>query len=76
MSNAPSTAQDNKRALRAIEAKLVMFTDLCREALEDRGLPVTGKANKDRKHLADTNPQLFKKLRDRSGIVMVGGTPT
>lgn len=67
---------NNAKTLPAIEAKLVVFTDLCRGALENAGLPITGKANKDRKHLADTNPELFKKLRDQSGIKMVGGTPT
>lgn len=60
----------------ALEAKLSKFTSLCRDALEDAGLAITGKANKDRKTLADTNPELFKKLRRESGIVMVGGQPT
>ena len=60
----------------ALASKLSTFTALCREALEEKGLAVTGKDNKDRKHLGDVDPELFKKLRDQSGIKMVGAQAT
>ena len=60
----------------ALASKLSVFTSLCREALEEKGLPVTNKDNKDRKFLGDIDPELFIKLRDKAGIVMVGGQPT
>ena len=60
----------------ALASKLSKFTSKCREALEDAGISLTHKDNKDRKALADLNPELFKKLRSESGIVMDGGTPT
>ena len=66
----------NAKTLPAIEAKLATFTSKCRDALEARGLAITGKPGKDRKHLADVDPALFIKLRDESGIKMVGGQAT
>ena len=67
---------NNAKNLPTIEAKLVLFTSKCREALDEAGIAITGKANKDRKILADVDPDAFIKLRDESGIKMVGGTPT
>ena len=60
----------------ALEAKLSTFTSLCRKVLEDRGLAITGKDNKDRKHLGDIDPETFIALRKKAGIEMVDGTPT
>ncbi len=66
----------NAKNPQALEAKLSKFTSLCRDVLEEAGIAITGKANKDRKILADVDPKTFIKLRDESGIKMVGGTPT
>lgn len=66
----------NVKTPQALEAKLSNFTSKCRDALEARGLAITGKPGKDRKHLADVDPETFIKLRDESGIKMVGGQAT
>ena len=66
----------NAKTLPAIEAKLAVFTSKCRDVLEAEGIAITGKANKDRKILADIAPKTFIKLRDESGIKMVGAQAT
>lgn len=66
----------NAQNPQALEAKLSQWTAMCRSALEDRNLAITGKDQKDRKILADLDPDLFIALRKKAGIKMVGGTPT
>ena len=58
----------NNAQPQAREAKLAAFTSKCRNALENAGIPLTMKDAKDRKTLADLNPELFVQLRGESGI--------
>lgn len=66
----------NAKNPQASEAKLAtalsIFADRCRAELEERGLAVTHKDAKDRRHLGDVAPETFVAIRKECGIVMDG----
>ena len=67
-----TNAQNPQASEAKLAAALQLFADRCRAELEDRGLAITNKDAKDRRHLGDVAPKTFVAIRKECGIVMDG----